>query len=107
LHRQKNDKKQKELENSHRERNHDWRRSRINERHSWSEKDLKVTPEMEEKRKKYLESLDQPVDEKMRWEHNKTLMQNFCRESDQYSLDNPGRIRTQLDKIKNPKIKDY
>jgi len=57
----KNDKKQKELENSHRERSHDWRRNRINERHSWSEKDLKVTPEMEEKRKKYLESLDQPV----------------------------------------------
>ncbi|ORX85360.1 hypothetical protein BCR32DRAFT_241893 [Anaeromyces robustus] len=100
----KNDKKQKEIEVSQRERNHDWRKSKLNELYSWNEKDLKVTPEMDEKRKKYIESLNQPVDEKMKWEHNKTLMQNFCRESDQFSLDNPGRIRTQLDKIKNSNL---
>jgi len=100
----KNDKKQKEIEVSQRERNHDWRKSKLNELHSWNEKDLKVTSEMEEKRKKYIESLNEPVDEKMKWEHNKTLMQNFCRESDQFSLDNPGRIRTQLDKIKNSNL---
>jgi len=35
--------------------------SKLNEPQSWNEKDLKVTPEMDEKRKKYLESLDQPV----------------------------------------------
>jgi hypothetical protein len=100
----KNDKKQKEIEVSQRERSHDWRKSKLNELHSWNEKDLKVTSEMEEKRKKYIESLNEPMDEKMKWEHNKTLMQNFCRESDQFSLDNPGRIRTQLDKIKNSNL---